>query len=188
MKNIQIPRFFFFASVLLLYSSMLSAQVMGIKLIEENKEKKYALLRTDASDNYATILRDTLNEFNRYPSAKAVDQYIPSLSDIQNFERVLKKSFVSNGEIVVSGSGEMLLKRFTRFNRQYSGYIDKAGDTILVVCFLDFNDRKKAKKFFSNWKYQNEYLASGLFLDNKPPYIYCFAYNMHLRVLTKFTV
>ena len=95
MRNIQISKFLCFASFLVLYSSMLSAQVIGIKLIEKNKERKYALLKTDASDNYATILRDTLNEFNRYPSAKAADQYIPSLSDIQNLEWILKKSFVS---------------------------------------------------------------------------------------------
>ena len=58
MRNIQIPKFLCFASFLVLYSSMLSAQVIGIKLIEENKERKYALVKTDASDNYATILRD----------------------------------------------------------------------------------------------------------------------------------
>jgi len=145
------------------------AQVNEVRVVEENQEKKYTQIKTGVFKNDATILKDTTSEFNRYPSAQAIRQYIPSLPDIQRYEVVLKNSFVSEGQIINKGGDERLAEHYKAFNRQYSGYIDKAGDTILVVCFLDFSDNKKAKKFFYNWKYQNEYLSSGLFLDSKPP-------------------
>jgi hypothetical protein len=188
MLKYRVIIFLSFITILVMDAFTLSAQVNDVRIVEENQEKKYTQIKTGVFKNDATILKDTTNEFNRYPSAQAVRQYIPSLSDIQRYEAVLKNNFVSDGKIINKGGGEMLAEHYRTFNRQYSGYIDKAGDTILVVCFLDFSDNKKAKIFFYNWKYQNEYLSSGLFLDRKPPHIYCYAFNLRKRALSRYTL
>lgn len=71
-----------------------TGQINGLKVIEENIHKKYSHFKTDVFKSDATILRDTTNEFNRYPITHAVKQYIPSLTDIQEYENILNKSIV----------------------------------------------------------------------------------------------
>lgn len=168
-------------------SCVSSAQINGIKVVEENNEKRYIQVKTKAFKSDATILRDTTSEFNRYPSAHAVEQYIPSLTDVQVYEDVLKNRLVPDNEGSAS-SNETFASNFNKFNRQYSGYINKAGDTVLVVCFLDFSNTKEAKKFFYDWKYRNGYLGSGLFLDRKPPSIYCYSFNLQTKALNRYKI
>lgn len=184
MTNYKGVIFLHLASALLLNSCASSAQIKGIKVIEENNNRKYTQIKTEVFKSDATILRDTTNEFNRYPSAQAVRQYTPSLSDVQAYEEILKNSSVPNER----SNDETFVNHFKKFNRQYSGYIDKNGDTIIVVCFIDFSNKKKAKEFFSNWKYQNIYLGSGLFLDRRPPHIYCYSFDRRTKEVNRYTV
>ena len=177
--------FLYFTSFFM-FSCASSAQMNGIKVVEENQERKYTQIKTAAFKRNATILEDTTDEFNRYPSTQAAKQYIPLLTDVQAFEDTLKNSFVFNEQIV--DAGEPVAKHYKKFNRQYSGYIDRSGDTILIVCFLDFSNRKKANKFFNNWKYRNGYLGSGLFLDSSPPHIYCYSFNLRTGSVSRYKV
>lgn len=172
---------------LFLGSCASSAQINGVKVIEENREKKYTQIRTSVFNRDASILKDTTNEFNRYPPVHAIRQYIVSLADIQLYEEALKNSVVPNDQYT-QNINALFIDRFKKFNRQYSGYIDKSGDTILVVCFLDFGNKKKARKFFGNWKSQNGYLGSGLFLDSSPPHIYCYSLNLRTKKITRYKV
>lgn len=181
-------KFFNVTFFLTLINYLASAQISGIKVVHENQEKKYTRINTSVFKNDATILKDTTNEFNRYPRTQSNGQYILSLADVHQMEDVLKVSFVSNGQIVDKGRGELLTGQYKKFNRQYSGYISKSGDTILVVCFLDFSNRNKARKYFGNWEYQNVYLGSGLFLDSKPPNIYCYSFNLQTKDLARYVV
>ncbi|HMI63651.1 MAG TPA: hypothetical protein VK518_22195 [Puia sp.] len=181
-------KFFYVTFFLTLINYAVSAQIGGIKVVNENQEKKYTRISTSVYKNDATILKDTTSEFNRYPTTQSNGQYILSFADVYQMEDVLKVSFVSNGQIVDKGRGELLIRQYKKFNRQYSGYISKSGDTILVVCFLDFSNRKKAKKYFGNWEYQNGYLGSGLFLDSRPPNIYCYSFNLRTKELTRYLV
>ncbi|MGB8193121.1 MAG: hypothetical protein WCF67_14430, partial [Chitinophagaceae bacterium] len=134
----------------------------------------------------ATILKDTSNEFNRYPSSQAIMQYIPSLIDVQFFEEILNANYVADGEVAGQGNSETFSGYYKKHKRQYSGYISSAADTLLVVCFLNFSNKRKAKQFFSNWKYQNGYLGSGLFLDSSPPHIYCYSVNRRTKAINRY--
>ncbi len=176
---------FYFTSALMLNSCASSAQISGIKVVEENQDKKYTLIKTGVFKDEATILRDTTNKYNRYPSEEAIGQYIPSFTDVEMFEDILKSSLVSN-EQVVAQDGETFAKHYRKFNRQYSGYIDKLGDTILVVNFLEFKKKKEAKEVFFNWKYQNSFYGSVLYLHKKTPSIYCYALNIGTKSLSRY--
>lgn len=181
---------FCFAFLILLNSCVSSAQINGVKILEDNQQKKYTLIKTDVFKREATILKDTTNEFNRFTINGSVKQYIPSITDVQVYEGILKNSFVANNEIVNNSdaNGESIIKHFKTFNRQYSGYIDNLGDTLLVVCFIDFANKKKAKEFFYNWKYQQIFLGSALFLDRKPPSMYCYSLNLRTKSLSRYKI
>lgn len=180
----------FYFTTTLLNSCASSAQVSGIKILEDNQQKKYTLIKTDVFKNEATILKDTTNEFNRFTTKDAVEQYILSITDVQEYESILKNGFISNNEIANSSdiNSESIAKHFKNFKRQYSGYINSSGDTLLVVCFIDFTNRKKAKEFFYSWKYQQIFLSSALYLDRKPPSMYCYAFNKRTKQLSRYKI
>lgn len=179
---------FCFTCASLTFGCLSSAQIGSIKIVEENQEKKYTRIKTAVFKTDATILKDTTNEFNRYPDTQAVMQYIPSLTDVQVYEEVLKSSFVSDLQIANGNNGETFVKHYKRYNRQYSGYLDKSGDTILVVCFLDFSNKREGQRFFYNWKYQNAFFGTVLYLHKKSPGIYCYSLNLRTKTLSRYKV
>ena len=175
MLNCKAIKVFCFASLILLIGCASSGQISGsIRIIEENQDKKYTYFKTPTFKGTATVLKDTVNEFNRYPAAHAIKQYIPTLADIQEYENVLKESYVPNDK---DYSNETFVSRYKKYNRQYSGFINTSGDTIFVVCFLEFTHKKEASKFFYDWKYQNSFLGSVLYLHKKSPSIFIYSYN-----------
>lgn len=183
--------FCFIFSTALLSSCASSGQIKGVKVIEENQERKYTLIKTALFSNEAVILKDTTNEFNRFTTKDAIKQYILSIDDVQQYENILKDSYIANKEIASSSdaNSEIIPKHFKNFKRQYSGYINSSGDTLLVVCFIDFTNKQKAKKFFFNWKYQQIYLGSTLYLDRKPPGgMYCYEFNKRTRKLNRYKI
>ena len=171
----------------LLSSCTSSGQINGVQLIEENQDKRYTLIKTNVFKDEATILKDTTNKYNRYPSEQAAEQYILSFTDVQMFENTLKSSLLSNEQIVAQ-DGETFVKHYKKFNRQYSGYIDRSGDTILVICLLDFRKKKEAKEIFFNWKYQNSFFGSVLYLHKKTPGVYCYSFNKRTKQLSRYKV
>jgi len=177
-------RFLSFCCIILFNPFIVLAQVNGVKIIEDSPLKRYTRIRTDVFKKEASILKDTINEFNRYPHSGK--QYIPSLADIKIFESVLKATCIPDQQD--NENCTLFPAYFKKFKRQYSGYIKETGDTILVVCFLDFNNKRKAERFFKYWLFQNEYLGSGLFLDSKPPKIYTYDLNLKTKALTKFKI
>lgn len=190
MLSYRTIKFFSFACVIILSGCTSLAQISNIKILEDNQQKKYTLIKTNVFKRKATILRDTTNEFNRFAIKGSVKQYTLSLADVQVYEDVLKNSFVANNEIINNSdaNGESIIKHFKTFNRQYSGYIDNLGDTLLVVCFIDFSNKKKAKEFFYDWKYQQIFLGSSLFLDRRPPSMYCYALNLRTKSLSRYKI
>lgn len=56
--------------------------------------------------------------------------------------------------------------KLCKFKRQYFGYITKVGDTIVSLNLLNFKNKRKAEKYFPNWK--TEYIVGfdGFYYDN----------------------
>jgi hypothetical protein len=154
------PSYFFFTIIfgLMGYNCGVSAQTR---------------IKSSIVDGDAVILTDTLNEFNRYPPIQSSRQYIPSFADLQEIDKVLQAVAIVPYRIL---------------KLQYSGYINLAGDTVLVACFLDFSHGNKARRYFANWEYQNEYLASVLFLDKPAPGILCYSYNRQTKKVYRYWV
>jgi hypothetical protein len=181
-----IIKIFCSASLILLIGCASSGQISGsIRIIEENQDKKYTHIKTPIFKRDATILKDTINEFNRYPIAHAIKQYILSLTDVQEYENILEGKFVPDNK---NNNDETFVSRFKKYNRQYSGFIDKLGDTVLVVCFLEFAHKKEANKFFYDWKYQNSFFGSVLYLHKKSPSIFIYSYNKGTNELKPYRV
>lgn len=162
----------------------LFAQDNRVKIAEYPLQGQYAEFRSNVFKQSAVILKDTINEFNRYPHA--AKQYIPSFTNIEAFEAILKTAPIP-GKCSKSNCLHFPAY-FKKFRRQYSGYITAKGDTILIVCFLDFSKKRKAAIFFKDWHSQNEFLASGLYLDSNPPPIYTYAFTLQTKVLVKFVL
>ena len=184
MINCNKIKFLSFCCFMLFNPFMGHAQVTGVKITEENPLKQYTRFRTDVFNGDAVILKDSINEFNRYPHAGK--QYIPSLADIKLSETILKTACIPDQKD--NEKCALFPAYFKKFKRQYSGCINETGDTIVVVVFLDFSNKRKAEHFFKNWLYQNEFLGSGLFLDSRPPKIYTYSLNLKTRALAKFKI
>jgi hypothetical protein len=177
----------FFTFIVILNSCTPSAKINSIKVVEQNGEKKYVVIRTKIFRGEASLLKDTTNEYNRYPPEQAARQYLPSFADIQLFEDVLKARQLYKTQLVSQG-GKSFIKYYKGYKRQYSGYIDKMGDTILMICFLDFRRKNESKEIFFNWKYQNSFFGSIVNLHKRTPGVYCYSYNINTKQLSKYNI
>lgn len=72
------------------------------------------------------------------------------MEDVNNFYSTIpgKKIIIKNPK-----------KYFRHYYRQYVGYVNVTGDSIVVVNLLNFKNKIKAKKLFYDWKY---YLNDGV--------------------------
>ncbi len=52
-------------------------------------------------------------------------------------------------------------KHFLKWKRQYVAYVDENNDTIIFIKFLDFTNKKTAKKFFEDWHREIFLCADG---------------------------
>ncbi len=43
-------------------------------------------------------------------------------------------------------------KLYRRYNRQYAGFINEAGDKLVYMRLINFKSPKQSKKYFENWK------------------------------------
>jgi hypothetical protein len=122
--------------------------------IEDRVCENYSIVRIPGFfKGYASILKDTVNAHNRYDFKNAYQHYIPDTSVIKHVEQLLSNKEVSEFTSHENGKFKEL---YWEFYRQYSGYISKKHDTIIVVNLLDFGNGKEAKKFFKKeWKYRN---------------------------------
>jgi len=105
--------------------------------------------------------------------------FTPTEAQIKEAERILVEQYnLSKKEIVDSinkNSKETLSypksvknvkKRLCKYRRQYIGYTTKENDTIISVNLLNFKNKSKAKKYFSNW--EKEYIIGfdGFYYEN----------------------
>ena len=150
-----------------------------MKIIEENAKKKYKIIKTNVFKNIATILGDTLNEHNRYPERHASEQYIPLIADVKNIDFILSSTKVI--KIDKQPTNKTYPSNYKKYKRQYSGFINSSGDTILLVCFLEFKKRKEANSFFYNWEYQNSFFGTVLYLHKKSPGIIIYSFNKRAK-------
>ena len=113
-----------------------------------------------------TILKDTLNiKYSRNLSKK---EYIPSSADIVLFEKLIRENNVINYDNFFCNKEkiENTFSKLKKYNRQYSGYINKVNDTIIIVNMLDFSN-KKANKYFENWETINYNFFTNAFTEKQ---------------------
>jgi hypothetical protein len=130
-----------------------------------------------------------MNEVNRFFKSNVTSQYIPTISDVKTSELVLKESYTDGVQLSNKIDGENFVRYYKKYNRQYTGYINKEGDTILVIIFMDFSNKKKVKTYFSSWwKQQNGYHGQTLCSDCSLPKIDSYEVNLRTKSIKKYTV
>ena len=49
-------------------------------------------------------------------------------------------------------SNENPQKKYKKYKRQYIGFIDALGNKVVLIQFLNFNKKRKARTYFDKWK------------------------------------
>lgn len=62
-------------------------------------------------------------------------------------------------------------KYFKHYYRQYVGYVNLNGDSIVVVNLLNFKNKLKAKKYFDDWKYYFNDGMGGFYEKNRTSFV-----------------
>lgn len=168
--------------MLLVVFGVSCSTAQNLTVVEEKSEKcfsekracvNYVLIKDKRFfDGYGTILRDTTSEANRYSFLKDFSRhYIVDVAMVEGVENSFRK------RILTEDAGDAKDNRYRNFYRQYAGYINNQGDTIVVINLLDFNRKGDARKFFRDvWKYQNYGIVVPC-LDCKYPSIEVYAFN-----------
>lgn len=78
--------------------------------------------------------------------------YTPTIDDVKKVETIFLNKYNSERGKQNLTKVNNPKKHFCKYNRQYLGYIDSNGDTIVIVNMLNFKNKSKAKKNFENWE------------------------------------
>lgn len=106
--------------------------------------------------------------------------FTPTKEQIKEVEKILIEQYNSsktrmvdslrkknpNENLVYPKPIKNVKKKLCKYKRQYVGYITETGDTIVSINLLNFKNKRKANKYFSNWK--TEYIVGfdGFYYDN----------------------
>ncbi|WP_411032420.1 hypothetical protein [Spongiimicrobium sp. 3-5] len=108
------------------------------------------------------------------------ESFTPTKEQIKEVEKMLiaqynssKVSMVDslrkknpNENLVYPKPANNVKRKLCKYKRQYFGYIAKTGDTIISVNLLNFKNKRKANKYFSNWKTEYVVGFDGFYYDN----------------------
>lgn len=103
----------------------------------------------------------------------------PDIQNIKEAEKLLSRGYYQYRTNILDSFGapksllnvelkkpKNVIKRFEKYNRQYFGYTTKSNDTILTIVLLNFKNKRKAKKYFPNWKKEIQVGFHGFYEDN----------------------
>ncbi|SCZ01107.1 hypothetical protein [Flavobacterium caeni] len=107
--------------------------------------------------NYKEPVTPNLNQIIRSENILYKDYYKYRKSVLDSF----RSNYKINSKYLKSKNVQ---KKFSKFNRQYAGYTNQIGDTIIYIGLFNFNNLKKAENYFENWD-TILFLGSGGFYE-----------------------
>ncbi len=130
---------------------VLVASLIGISLTtnnqliaqSDNSDKTIAQHRLTSSYNVAIFPKS-------YPAIPRFESFTPTLDQVDLAERALSRDLRSlNRELRNQTDDYIIHQRLGRYNRQYFGYINKAGEKVLLIkAFWRMEDRNSNE---NNW-------------------------------------
>ena len=106
--------------------------------------------------------------------------YIPNLSEIKRAEKLLSEKYYEYRTNVLDSFNvdksiikkrlkkpKNVIKKFYKYNRQYISYVSKSNDTIISIGLLNFANKRKAEKYFTDWKRTIQFGFHGFYEDNQ---------------------
>lgn len=118
----------------------------------------------------------------KYPfSAKNYSKPLtPNIVKIKRAERILSKKYYEYRTNVLDSfnvdksiikkklkTPQNVVNKFYKYNRQYLAYVNKSNDTIITIGLLNFSNKRKAEKYFSDWKKTVQFGFHGFYKDNQ---------------------
>jgi hypothetical protein len=113
-------------------------------------------------------------EFKNYTANETEDRFTPTINQVIRAEKIMHSNYynfkiklfdslkVSSKIDVKNSNPKTFIKHFKKFNRQYTGYCNEKKDSIIYIGLLNFENKKRIKPYFNNWK--NEiFVCSGTF-------------------------
>ncbi len=141
-------------SIIFIFSFQTTPKVIEIKEFYTgrgvifDKSEPYPFKDLDYKEPYTPTIEDIKNAeiflFNNY-----YDYRVKILSHF-NYDKVLIEKLVKSKY----KESKKVQKKFCKFNRQYTGYINSSNDTIIYIGLLNFSNRKRAEHHFENWEKQ----------------------------------
>ena len=136
------------------------------------------------------------NDNVKYPFQEKdyAEFYYPNIDDIKNAENILFKNYYNHKIEILNyfklkdekinpknKNPNNVKKKFLKYNRQYIGYLNNRNEIIVYIGLLNFSNKKKAIKYFENWK-ENIIAGSGGFYNKNQEY---FVINLTKKSIVK---
>ncbi|RBP29092.1 hypothetical protein DFR65_106113 [Oceanihabitans sediminis] len=106
--------------------------------------------------------------------------HTPNLSEIKRAEKILSEKYYEYRTNVLDSFNvdksiikkrlkkpKNVIKKFHKYNRQYISYVSKSNDTIISIGLLNFANKRKAEKNFTDWKKTIQFGFHGFYEDNQ---------------------
>jgi hypothetical protein len=104
----------------------------------------------------------------------------PNISEIKRAEKILSEKYYEYRTNILDSFNvdksiinkklkepKNVVKRFYKYNRQYIGYVNNANDTIVTIGLLNFANKRKAEKYFPDWKKTVQFGFHGFYENNQ---------------------
>ena len=104
----------------------------------------------------------------------------PNITEIRKAEKIFSKKYYEYRTNVLDSfnvdksiikkklkTQKNVIKKFYKYNRQYIGFIDKSNDTIITIGLLNFSNKRKAEKYFQDWKKTIQFGFHGFYENNQ---------------------
>ena len=104
----------------------------------------------------------------------------PNILEIKRAEKILSEKYYEYRTTILDSFNtdksiirkklkvpKNVVKRFYKFNRQYIGYMNNSNDTIITIGLLNFANKRRAEKYFPDWKKTVQFGFHGFYENNQ---------------------
>lgn len=132
-----------------------------------NNDYNFYILNLEEVELCESILESGLKSFLLNKYSCLAENYSFSKAQINKWNRQINNIDIKN--------------KYKFYNRQYVGYKNDKGDTIVFVYLMNFRNKRKANLHFNNWK-EDVYIGFGEFYENNTDSFYI---NLDKKIILK---
>lgn len=114
-------------------------------------QNQYKYRNPDIFKGRAIVFTQEYNPPIKLPSG--VELFTPSEEDVVKAELTLHQKYNEDlNEVAWFKKEKDVKNKYWKYNRQYLGFVDQAGNKNVIINLLNFKCKKKAKEQFEGWE------------------------------------